>query len=220
MFIDVYSDPVCPWCFIGHQRLATALGMAGLCDGKDGLAVRWQVFQLNPTMAAGGMDRKAYLSAKFGSPVRAQSVYGTIHSEGIREGIAFAFDRIKRTPNTLDAHRLMRLASRSGRGSSVAEGLFSAYFLEGRDIGDHGVLSDIGQTCGIELIDTAPEILSVADYLASSEDADDVRREDAAARTRGISGVPFYVFDERLSISGAQSPEVLARAIELANQYS
>ena len=81
-------------------------------------------------------------------------------------------------------------------------------------------MSDIGQTCGIELIDTAPEILSVADYLASSEDADDVRREDAAARARGISGVPFYVFDERLSISGAQSPEVLARAIELANQYS
>ncbi len=207
--IDIFSDPICPWCMIGKRRLDRALGE--MRQATPGLApsIHWRVFQLNPTMPADGMDRSAYLAAKFGGAERAGEVYREIRREGLAEGITFAFDRIRRTPNTLKAHALIGLAHGEGGAAEMAERLFQAYFLEGLDIGQAAVLEGLAAELGLAME-------SVASCLADDGVFDGLRAEDAAARARNISGVPYFVIDGRYSLSGAVAPEVLMRSMELA----
>lgn len=193
---------------IGKRRLDRALARMAEATPERRARVRWRVFQLNPNMAAGGMDRSAYLAAKFGSAERAAEVYRVIGREGRGEGIDFAFDRIRRTPNTLMAHGLIRQAQAAGLASIAVERLFAAYFTQGRDIGDREVLTKLAADIGLDAD-------SVASCL-SGDGADALRAEDAAARQRGITGVPFFLIDGRYSLAGAVAPEAIVRALELA----
>lgn len=187
--VEVWSDPICPWCFIGKRRLAKAVA------GLD-VQVVWRPFQLNPDMPRDGMPRADYRAAKFGSLARSRELEARVEEVGREEGIAFAFDRVARTPNTFDAHRLLRRALRTGTQEVVAEALFRAYFLEGRDLGDPAVLAGLG-----------------GGPLAGDEEAEEVRREEAEGRALGIQGVPFFVIGRRVGLSGAHPPEVLREAI-------
>lgn len=202
-FVDTFIDPICPWCMIGKRRLDRALSLSNAVA-----ATRWHAFQLNPGMPMGGMDRGEYLAAKFGGPDRARHVYDMIRREGESEGIAFAFSRIRRTPNTVAAHRLLKFAGRLGRADAVLDSLFNAYFVEGRDIGDPCELEAIAVAAGCNGGD-------VAQFLAGDEDFDAVIAEDSAARAAGVSGVPFFIVGGRYQLSGAQSPEVIIRAFDL-----
>jgi predicted DsbA family dithiol-disulfide isomerase len=196
LHIDIFSDPICPWCFIGKRRLHRAL------EARPGVrpTIRWRAFQLNPAMPAGGIERQAYLAAKFGSAIEAERLFGTISRVGAAEGIEFRFDRIAVTPNTVDAHRLIRYADRHETGDGVLDVLFRAFFAEGRDIGDRGVLADVAAEAGLGRA-------AAAAFLATEEDADAVRGEDMRARQLGIEGVPCFIVDRRYALSGAQEPE-------------
>ncbi len=207
MIIDIVSDVVCPWCFIGKRRLERALAVRG----RDDVQIVWRAFQLNPDMPREGMDRAHYLAAKFGSAAQARRIYDEIAETGAAEGIAFAFSRIARTPNTLDAHRLIRLAAAEGRQDAVVEALFRAYFLDGIDIGAREALIAIAERAGI-----AREIAET--YLASQDALDAVRREDLGARRLGITGVPCFIVNGRYAISGAQAPEIFLRVFETVEQ--
>lgn len=204
MNIDIFSDPVCPWCFIGRRRLAAALDADGTVA-----ELRWRVFQLNPDMPEEGMDRAEYLAAKFGGSERARELYARVAEAGESVGIDFAFDRIARTPNTLDAHRLIKLAQLLGAQNLVVDGLFDAYFLEGRDIGEHEELVAIAEAAGLD-----PE--QARDFLASEAGRAEVLKEDASARRMQIGGVPFFILDGRLAVNGAQPPEVFVAALDRA----
>ncbi len=194
--VDIFSDPICPWCFIGKRRFEQALA------ARPDVAVEmhWRAFQLNPSMPPEGMDRQTYLTVKFGNAAHAAQLYDNIRRVGEAAGIAFAFDRIQRTPNTLNAHRLIRYAARSGVEDNVVERLFVAYFLEGRDIGDRKVLADIADEAGLDRGE-------VNRFLAGEDELDAVRAEDFRARQLGIQGVPCFLLAERYAVSGAQEPE-------------
>lgn len=207
MLLDIFSDTICPWCFVGKRRLERALGQRP----QHGLSIRWRAFQLNPGMPAEGIDRQAYLNAKFGGSERAQGIYDVVVAAGRGEGIDFAFDRIKRTPNTLLSHRLIRHALLADRQSEVLETLFSGYFLEGRNIGDLDTLADIGEAAGLDRA-------KVARYLAGAADADSVAAEDSLARRAGISGVPCFIFNSHYALSGAQEPEAFFQLFDLARE--
>ena len=207
MRVEIVSDVICPWCFIGKRRFEQALALHPLPD----LTIEWRPFELNPDMPRQGMARADYVAAKFGSAERGQAVYDRVAEAGRESGIAFAFDRMTRIPNTLDAHRLIRLAGRARRQDAVVEGLFSAYFLEGRDIGDPKVLTEIGRAAGIE-----PG--AIAHALADDTDVEAIKSEISLAQQMGVSGVPFFIFDGVYGISGAQPPETFVevfKAIEL-----
>lgn len=208
--IEIFSDPICPWCMIGKRRLDRALSAASQDDPQSNPVLAWRVFQLNPAMPREGMDRVAYLAAKFGGAQRAREVYRVIEAEGRSEGIDFSFDRIRRTPNTLAAHGLIRVAARQGLASAMAERLFVAYFSEGRDIGEASVLAGLADEVGLEGDSAA--------FLRENIPEDELRAEDAAARAAGIAAVPFFVIDGRFSVSGAVAPEVFTRALELARE--
>jgi len=203
--IDIISDVVCPWCFIGKRRLEQALD--DIDDAE--VAVSWRPFQLNPEMPAGGMDRARYLRLKFGGGDNARRLYGDIARAGRGEGIDFAFDRIARTPSTIDAHRL--IARAGARQDALVEALFRAYFIAGIDIGDPDRLVDIAADAGLEPAETAV-------FLAGDAGADAVRLEDLKARRLGVTGVPCFIVDGRYAVSGAQAPEVLKRVFETALQ--
>lgn len=204
--IDIYSDPVCPWCFIGKRRLERTLA------ARDDIAatLTWRPFQLNPDMPPEGMDRAAYLSSKFGGMERAEKFHDAIAEAGQSERIAFDFDAIQHTPNTLDSHRLIRFAGAYGPQADVVEALFSAHFLEGEDIGDHGVLTRIAHAVGLDGH-------AVKDYLASSADRPEVAAEDLRARRMSIDAVPCFIIDGQYAISGAQEPEAFYPLLDLAN---
>ena len=206
MKLDIYSDTICPWCFIGKRRLEKAL--AGRPGG--GISVTWRPFELNPAMAAEGMARDEYLALKFGGPDRARQVYAAIAEAGREEGIAFAFDRIRRTPNSFDSHRLIRYAGSTGRQDQVVEALFRGYFLDGLDIGDRHVLAGIGASAGL-----AKDELDA--YLAADVGVAETRADEARARTLGIDAVPCFVVNTRHAISGAQPPETFNRIFDLAD---
>lgn len=205
MIIDVFSDPVCPWCFIGKRRMEKALELNEL-TGK--VTVRWRTFQLNPGMPREGMDRASYLALKFGGPERAAKIYESIRATGEAVGIPFRFDRIKRTPNTVKAHRLIRLASRSRKDGDVVEALFCRYFLEGGDIGDDAVLCDVASDCGL-----AREEVGV--WLQGDEEAEKVREEHDFAVSMNIDGVPCFIVDGRYAVVGAQEPEAFGPVFDL-----
>jgi predicted DsbA family dithiol-disulfide isomerase len=205
MHIDIVSDVICPWCFIGKRRLGRAL------EARPELSpsVTWRAFQLNPDMPDEGMPREAYLAAKFGSPGHAARIYATISQAGAGENIAFAFERIRRTPSSRAAHRLIRFATLQGDADPVVEGLFSAYFEQGRDIGNPATLADIAAEAGHE----RP---AASRFLAGEEALDEVLTEDRSARRLGISGVPCFIVDGGYAISGAQEPEFFFPLFDLA----
>jgi predicted DsbA family dithiol-disulfide isomerase len=207
MHIDIFSDTVCPWCFIGKRRLEQALRQAGPLD----LTIRWRAFQLNPAMPAAGIDRQNYLSLKFGGADNAARVYATIAEAGESVGLPFRFDRIGRTPNTLKSHQLIHFAARQGDQDPLVERLFSLYFFEGEDIGEMDVLLDAASDVGLDR-DAA------ADVLASEDARQAVAMEDQQAREAGIQGVPSFILDGRYAVSGAQEPEVLLRMFDLARE--
>lgn len=205
MQIDIVSDTVCPWCFIGKRRLGRALAMRPELN----VEIFWRPYQLDPTIPKEGVDRRAYLKGKFGDSPRTQSMGEVIKSEGAGEGIDFAFDKIVKSPNTLDSHRLIRWAGGAGVQDAVVEGLFRAYFEQGRDLGDRAVLGDVAGEAGMDAA-------LVADLLAGDADAALVEREAGMANQMGISGVPTFIFDSRLMISGAREPELLVRVLDKA----
>jgi predicted DsbA family dithiol-disulfide isomerase len=202
--IDVVSDVVCPWCFVGKRRLEEAVARAGVP-----IEVRWRPFQLDPTIPPEGKGRREYLEGKFGSLERVRPMHDRLVEIGRAEGIAFDFDRIAISPNTLDAHRLVRWAGETGRQQEMVEALFRAYFLEGRNIGAHTVLADVAAEVGLPRA-------GIAARLATDEDRDAVAAEIAAAQRIGVTGVPTFILAGRYGIAGAQAAEQLADAIKAA----
>lgn len=208
MIIDVFSDPICPWCFIGKRRMERALELYGL---NEDVTVRWRAFQLNPGMPTEGMDRASYLALKFGGDERAAQIYGMIREAGEGVGIPFAFDRIKRTPNTIRAQRLIRFAGRTGQDGEVAEMLFQRYFLEGQDIGDDEVLCKVAEACGLDSG-------AVRTWLASGEEEEEVRKEHDFAVSLNIDGVPCFIIDNRYAVVGAQEAEAFGPVFDLVRE--
>jgi predicted DsbA family dithiol-disulfide isomerase len=209
MNVDIISDVVCPWCFVGKRRFERALAARHDLD----VNVTWHAFQLNPDMPAEGMDRATYLATKFGSDERAQAIYADIAEAGKGEDIAFAFDHIPRTPNTIDAHRVIRLAGINGVQDGVVEAIFHGYFEGGVNIGDNEDLIALAATGGLDA-DVARA------HLASDDAIEEVRAEDLQARQLGVNGVPCFIIDNRYAISGAQSPEVFERIFDTVQQAS
>jgi len=204
MQIDVISDTVCPWCFIGKRRLMRAMAM------RPNIAfdVKWRPYRLDPTIPTGGMDRQAYMRAKFGDdPMAIVEMHKQIASEGAKDGIEFDFAAIKRRPDTLDSHRLIRWAEAAGVQDEVVERLFIAYFENGEDIGDVRVLADIADLCGMDGVE-------VAQMLETDADAALVEREDQIAHEMGVTGVPAMIFGGKLAVSGARDAEMLAVVID------
>ncbi len=203
MRIEIVSDVICPWCFIGKRRLEKAMAQRPDIEFEIG----WRPFQLNPDMPREGADRKSYLEAKFGGPERAREIYARVSAEGAKESIAFNFEGIKRTPNTLAAHSVLRWALNAGVQNELKERLFNFYFIQGRDIGNHEVLAD---AAALEGMDGA----LVKQLLDEGRDTDVIQSEDMMARELGISGVPFFIFEGKYGVSGAQPAEALLQVID------
>jgi predicted DsbA family dithiol-disulfide isomerase len=207
VIVQVVSDVICPWCFIGKRRLAKAI--ASLANRQEHrVGVDWLPFQLNPQMPRAGMDRRAYRTAKFGSWERSQSLETRVIAAGADEGIAFAFDRIERTPNTFDAHRLIWLAGREGVQDAVVEGLFRSYFIDAKDVGDRRVLIGIADEVGM---DTS----RLLEFLDGDAGVDDVRQLEEQARRMGVDAVPTFVVGDKVVAAGAQPADVLAGALKV-----
>jgi len=209
--VDVISDVVCPWCYIGKRRLEAALARLRKVEPALPVHVRWHPFQLNPDVPREGIDRRAYLEAKFGGPERAKQIYARVSAAGATVGIPFAFDAIERQPNTLDAHRLIAWAQarREGDPDALVENLFRAYFLDGRFLGDHEELVKQAAAAGYN----ADEARNL---LASDNQEADVAGADKRARELGVSGVPFFIFGGKTAVSGAHEPEALLEVIAQA----
>lgn len=205
MQLDIISDPVCPWCYVGKKRMEIAI--AARPEMQIDLAYR--VFQLNPDMPREGMDRKEHLRRKFGESNAPRGMMDALVDAGRELGIEFNFSRIGRTPNTLDSHRLIRWARSAGRQPEVVETIFRRYFTDGADIGDHAVLLDIARETGLDT-----DI--IAGLLARDADLELIREEDATARRIGIQGVPSYVIANKYLLVGAQEPELLLKALDTA----
>jgi predicted DsbA family dithiol-disulfide isomerase len=203
MQIDIVSDTVCPWCFIGKRRLERAF----LLRPDMQFNIHWRAYRLDPSVPAEGVDRKAYMQAKFGSNPNRQAMTEALQTAGRNEDIAFNFEAIARTPNTLDSHRLIRWAGGAGLQNDVVERLFTAYFEDGRDIGNRDVLVEIASDVGM---DSA----LVADLLDQGEDREIIEREDALAHRMRISGVPTFIFENKYLVSGAQDAETLAQVMD------
>ncbi|MCC7328013.1 MAG: DsbA family oxidoreductase [Burkholderiales bacterium] len=209
--IDVVSDVVCPWCFIGKRRLEVAIARLRAVEPELPIEVRWHPFQLNPDLPPEGVDRRRYLEAKFGGPDKARQVYARVEAAGKTADIAFAFDAIERQPNTLDAHRLIAWAQmrREGDSEALVENLFRAYFVDGRYVGDRDELVRLAADAGYDPDDART-------MLASNELHDVVAVADRRARDLGVSGVPFFIFGGKTAVSGAQESEALLDAIAQA----
>jgi predicted DsbA family dithiol-disulfide isomerase len=205
--VDVVSDVVCPWCYIGKRHLEAAL--AGLPD-LGAVIVRWHPFELNPDLPREGIDRASYVEAKFGGRERAAQVYARVREAGRAAGIPFDFDAIARQPNTRDAHRLVAWAQAGGDAGDLVERLFRAYFVEGRFVGDRDTLVELAGTAGLDA-DAARAWLDAGTGTAEIGEA------EARAHELGISGVPFFIFAGRVGLSGAHPPETMREAIAQAS---
>ena len=207
--VDVVSDVVCPWCFIGQKRLDKAVAAAGDVD----VHIRWRPFQLDPTIPPQGKDRREYMRAKFGSDERIREIHARIEPLGEAEGISFAFDAIKVAPNTLDAHRLIRWAGAAGEAvqNRLVRRLFQLNFEEGVNIGDHAVLVEAAREAGMDAS-------VVATLLPTDADVEAVRTEIATASRMGISGVPCFLLEGKYAVMGAQDADTLADAIRQVAQ--
>jgi predicted DsbA family dithiol-disulfide isomerase len=197
LLIEIASDVICPWCYIGKRRLEKALASL---EGEVEARIEWLPFQLNPGMPEGGMARADYRRQKFGSLEKGRALDARVAQEGAGEGIEFAFDRMQRTPNTVAAHRLIDLAQKQGRAGPVVDALFRAYFEEAKDIGDPAVLRAIAEQAGVT-------------GRPGEGDLREVEDKEERVRDYGISGVPTFIFDRQSGLSGAYPPELLAKAI-------
>jgi len=205
MRIDVYFDPICPWCYIGKRRLQRALGLRPAIRAE----LHWKPFMLNPDMPQGGMERTAYLLHKLGTEARVRRLLGALESTGQSEEIAFKFDNISQTPNTVDAHRLVYYASALGQAEQVVEALFHSYFVEGGDIGAFDELSAIGRKVGLDggALDA---------YLDSTTDYEWVLDQNSTAHRLGVNGAPCFLLNGELALQGAQQAKILARLLDAA----
>lgn len=201
--LDIISDPICPWCYIGKARLDRALESRP----DHAFDIHWRPFQLNPEMPPEGMDRRAYLEAKFGGREGALKVYGQIAEMAEATGLDINFEAIKRTPNTIDAHRLIRWSRNEGRQTMVVSQLFHRYFKLGEDISDHNVLLDVAKTVGID-----PALIER--LLSGDADIAETQAEDKQAREMGVTGVPTFVVGAKYAVVGAQEPDTWIKMID------
>lgn len=206
MRIDIYSDIVCPWCYVGKRRLERALTSVG-----SDVHVVWRPFQLNPTMPSDGMDRTTYLKAKFGSLEAFGRMEEQLLAAGTEEQIPFALEKIQLTPNTFAAHRLVWHAAQQGKQDEVVEALFRSYFVEGENIGDLKTLAHAAVEAGLDRT-------GIEKFLASEKGVVEVKAEEAVGRRLGIRGVPYFVLNGRVAISGAQPPNVFVSAFQQAEK--
>ncbi|WP_439623301.1 DsbA family oxidoreductase [Gemmata sp.] len=202
--IDVYSDVICPWCYIGKRRLEKGIALTGRTA-----TVHWHPFELNPSMPPEGIERRAYRVRKFGSWERSLELDAQVAQAGRGEGIAFHFDRMPRTPNTFDAHRIIWLAGERGVQDAVVEALFKAYFTDGRDLSDRATLAAVAVEGGLD-------VGEVNELLGGERGAAEVREREQKGQRLGISGVPFAVINDAIALSGAQAPETFRAAFEQA----
>ncbi len=208
--LDIMSDPLCPWCYIGKAHLDRALQD----HPNHPFAIEWHPFQLNPEMPREGMDRRAYLEGKFGGKEGAVRAYAPVVEHAEKAGLNINFEAMQRTPNTLDAHRLIHWAGIEGRQTAAVSALFKAYFVEARDIGDAEVLADIADS--IEM-----DAAVVTRLLKSDVDAQDIRDRDAHSRKMGVNSVPTFIIANAHAVPGAQPPELWAQVIaDLTKQQS
>lgn len=207
LVIDVFADPVCPWCWIGKRRLEAALA----ARPDVAAVIRWRPYQLDPSIPPEGLDRADYFETKFGDLTRVRATHDHLTAIGRDEGIAFLFADIERAPNTIDAHRAIRWAAEEGVAAQGAliERLFEAYFTEADDISDHDVIARAAEEAGLDWE-------TLRDRLDGDDDAEDIREEVQQARAIGVEGVPCFIFEDKLVVMGAHPPEVLAEAIDRA----
>ena len=206
MEIDFFFDTICPWCYIGKRRLEQALA-----ERKDqNIKVNLHSFLLNPDFPPSGIDQNTYLSSKFGSESRIRRVYGNITDVGLSVDIGFNFNTIRHTPNSIDTHRLVHFAGAEGKSEIALDAFFENYFVEGKNIGDLNVLMAIANSIGLDTH-------AFAAHLESSEGIAEIYDANARAHRLGVNGVPSYVFNGILVISGAQETNVLARMLDAAS---
>ena len=215
--IDIVSDVVCPWCYIGKRKLEAALA-SHEAAGLPPIQIRWHPFQLNPDMPEEGVPRKQYLEDKFGGPARAAEIYARVGAAGKAVGLNLNFEGIKQQANTLLAHALIAYAQQSPNndalntlGNDVKERIMKAYFVDGQFIGSLDVLVDIASAAGMDAA-------AVRTYLSNPAKRDAVAQADAQARQMGVSGVPFFIFNQKVAVSGAQEPAALLAAMQQALQ--
>lgn len=201
--LDILSDPICPWCYIGKTHLDKAL--AEVPDHP--FVIEWHPFQLNPDMPREGMDRREYLERKFGGKEGAVKAYAPVVEHAEKAGLTINFEAMKRTPNTLDAHRLIHWAGIEGKQGQVVDALFQAYFVDAKDIGDQAVLAEIAQAAGMEA-DVAARLLE------GDSDVQAIRDRDAHSREMGVSSVPTFIVANQHAVPGAQPPELWKQVIE------
>jgi predicted DsbA family dithiol-disulfide isomerase len=201
--IDVVSDIVCPWCFIGKHRLEKAIAL----NPDIPVEVRWRPYFLNDWIPREGISREQYLTTKFGSPERYKGIAQRVSAAAAAEGLTYAMDKISRQPNTLDAHRMIRWADEIGKAAEMKQRLMDLYFTEGADLTNHAVLAQAAADIGLDAEATRKA-------LASDKDVAEIEREALSAKEAGIDGVPCFIFGGKFAISGAQAPEYLAEAIE------
>ncbi|WP_170328841.1 DsbA family oxidoreductase [Ruegeria arenilitoris] len=200
--LDIMSDPICPWCYIGKTHLDKAL--AAIPDHP--MVIEWHPFQLNPDMPDEGMDRRQYLERKFGGKDGAVQAYAPVVEHAENAGLSIDFEGMKRTPNTLDAHRLIHWAGIEGKQNEVVDALFDAYFVQARDIGDHEVLADIADSVGMDAA-------VVQKLLKSDADREDIRTRDTHSRQMGVTSVPTFIVANQHAVPGAQPPEMWEKVI-------
>lgn len=201
--LDIISDPICPWCYIGKSYLDDALAQR---PGHP-LVIEWHPFQLNPDMPEEGMDRRAYLEGKFGGKAAAVRAYAPIAQHAEAAGLAMDLEGISTTPNTIDAHRLIHWARLEGKQTAIVTDLFKAYFVDGRDIGDREILADIADSNGMDAA-------VISQLLATDADKSEISERDTAARQMGITSVPTFVVDSRHAVPGAQSADLWLKVID------
>ena len=205
--LDIFSDPVCPWCYLGKANLDRALE----AHPDHPFRVEWHPFQLNPDMPPEGVDKHAYLLARFGSEAQLQAIHQRFRDVAKANGVRMDPDTPKRIPNTLNAHRVIHWAGLEGRQTLVVAAIMRAYWVEGRDIGNLGVLADIAAGAGMDRA-------VVTRLLASDADLDTVKAREAHARSRGVSAVPTFLIDNKYVVSGAQPPDMWGKAIAELSQ--
>jgi predicted DsbA family dithiol-disulfide isomerase len=207
--IDVVSDIVCPWCYIGKRKLEAALALPEASDLPN-VVIRWHPFQLNPALPRQGVPRQQYLEDKFGGPERAAEIYDRIRAAGQAVGLTLNLEGITRQPNSLAAHALIAFAQAGDFDSSdIKERLLKAYFVENRFIGSVDVLAEIAEEAGLNGEDARL-------FMTDPEQLDVVAQADAHSRSLGINGVPFFIFNQQVSLSGAQDPATLLAAMQQA----
>ena len=201
--LDIMSDPICPWCYIGKAHLDRALA----AHPDHPFVIEWHPFQLNPDMPPEGMGRREYLEGKFGGKEGAVRAYAPVVEHAQQAGLKIDFEGMKRTPNTLNAHRLIHWAGIEGKQTAAVSALFKAYFVEARDIGDTEVLADIAD--GIEM-----DAAGVRRLLESDADRDDIAARDSHSRQMGVNSVPTFIVAGKHAVPGAQPPELWAKVID------